>query len=249
MSGIPIPDNDWLSLNIRLDELSKNQGDLQGQVTSLKTQIQLTAEEATIIEEAEIEEEEKYDGPGNVFFIDASCSFTGEWPILYWEKLEDADMKYEIRTDVNFGKATNLILVTSADNYTVKQWKGSDGRVATFYLKALDTQNRYSREYDTITLTNVAPDMSAVTPLITSVRHGTKKDYKVNWKSYTSPSDSDGYDIHCSAESVCTISDDTKVGEVGKNTKIFVIKGLERGPDYDVRIVPTDVFGDGTPTN
>lgn len=249
MSGIPVPDNDWLSLNIRLDELSKNQGDLQGQVTSLKEKIEISAEEATIIEEAEIEEEEEYDGPGNVFFITASCSFTGEWPILYWEKLEDADMKYEIRLDVNFGNATNLIVVTSADNYTVKQWKVADGRTDIFYIKALDTQNRYSREYDTITLTNVAPDMSAETIVVTSVKHGTKKNYTVKWAAYVHPTDIDHFDIYGSAEDVCTITSDNLLATAAKAAKQKSVLGLSSAVIYDFRIVPADVFGDGTPSN
>jgi hypothetical protein len=82
VSGIPIPEQDWLALNIRLDELSKGQKDLHGQIVSLKSQLEPAPMEATVIEETTIEEEEAYDGPSNVFFISASCNFTGEWPFF-----------------------------------------------------------------------------------------------------------------------------------------------------------------------
>jgi hypothetical protein len=246
VSGIPIPEQDWLALNIRLDELSKGQKDLHGQIVSLKSQLEPAPMEATVIEETTIEEEEAYDGPSNVFFISASCNFTGEWPVLYWEKLEDADMKYEIRLDANFGNATNLIVVTSADNYTVKQWKVADGRTDIFYIKALDTQGRYSRDYDTITLTNVAPTMSSFSPTVSISK--VSRTALVSWSAWTgfTATDLDGFKVYRSTEAVCTISDDNLVDKAAKTKKSMSVGHLSKGITYDFRVVPCDVFGDGS---
>ncbi len=243
MRGIPVPENDWNALNIRLDEIAGMQKILQTQVTDVKSKIQTISVQETVIEESVLPEEQIYDGPGNVFFISSSCSFTGKWPILYWEKLDDPDMKYEIRTDLNFGEATSLIDVVNADNYTVNKWKSSDGAVGIFYIKALDIQNRYSKEEDSITLTNIPPDMTAITPIITNVFHGSKKDLKVQWKAYSEPTDLAGYYIFLSASTTCPVDDAYWVDTKAAGTKTTILKGLERNPDYDVRILAFDVFG------
>lgn len=202
MKGIPIPENDWLSLNIRLDQIEKMMGTIDTRITNVSKMVspELEAESVTIDippgvqepEEPEVPEEEIVVEPGNVTFDSTNSVFTGEHPELVWHQLPDSGYDYEIRKDVNFGvKDSNLVTIeTDTDNFTVKKWKPADGASATFYIKSRNSDKVYSKNYRSITLTNPVPGtVGSVTLTVT------KRSHVIAWTKL-SETDIDGYNIY-----------------------------------------------------
>jgi hypothetical protein len=196
----------------------------------------------------------KTDYPTDVVFDDVNSNFDGEYPVIEWSEITDADLQgVELRYGASWAEGTKIDLFSKK---TTKfkwikykaEYGSSGGRVVTVWGKALDNYGNYSLAEDSITLINPAEDMSGITITVKSVRHGTKKNYTIGWASYSLPPDHDHCDVYGSAEATCTITDANKLipGVKGKSASII---GLPAGIVYDWRVVGADVFGDGTPTN
>jgi hypothetical protein len=119
----------------------------------------------------------------------------------------------------------------------------------TVWIAARDYSKNYSLTPDSYALSNVAPDMSAITPHISAVKHGRKKTCDVNWKSYTQPEDIEGFNVYASATSPAALTAENLKATVGKGVKHKTIPGLSAAIKYDWRIEPIDTFGIGTATN
>jgi len=92
-------------------------------------------------------------------FVDAACSFTDR-VVLNWSPIPDTDLgNYELRTDTNWGNATNRLYLGKGTSF----WMQATAASYTVYLKSIDTSGNYSTTFATKTLTNGAPTAPSVT--------------------------------------------------------------------------------------
>jgi hypothetical protein len=190
--------------------------------------------------------------PPNVAIDEANCNFTGPYPVMKWTlPSSETDIEgYELRYGASWAAGTIIeTLPPKTDNFKWVNYPIANGRNVTVWIAARDYSKNYSLTPDSYALSNVAPDMSGTTITASGVKHGKKKDVTIRWKAYTEPEDIDHYDIYGSPEAVCTITDSNLKATVGKGTKHKVIKGLVGSIHYDWRVMPSDIFGDGTASN
>ena len=92
-------------------------------------------------------------------FVTATCTFTDR-VVLNWAAIADTDLgNYELRTDLNWGNATNRLYLGKGTSF----WMQAAAASYTVYLKTIDTSGNYSLNYVTKTLTNGAPTAPSVT--------------------------------------------------------------------------------------
>ncbi len=92
--------------------------------------------------------------------FNATTSTFTDRVVLNWNPIADKDLgNYEVRTDLNWGNATNRVYLGKATSF----WMQAAAASYTFYLKSIDTSGNYSSTYDSITLTNGAPTAPTVT--------------------------------------------------------------------------------------
>lgn len=98
--------------------------------------------------------------PSDVSFNDANSTFYLEI-YLEWLPVADSDLAYyEVRTDTNWGNATNLVYQGKGTAYVMANPAAT---TYTFYIKARDLSDNYSNAADTITLTKADPVLGAIT--------------------------------------------------------------------------------------
>lgn len=95
------------------------------------------------------------------------------------------------------------------------------------------------------TWTPSLPTMSGYSPTVTAIKQG--KQLLVDWSDWSGfgASNVKDYEVYCSTEGTCTITDANRVtkGVRGSN---YTIKGVSRGVTYDVRVRPMGFTGAGT---
>lgn len=131
----------------------------------------------------------KTDPPSDVSFNDANSTFYLE-VYLEWLPVSDSDLAYyEVRTDTNWGNATNMVYQGKGTAYIMANPAAAS---YTFYIKARDLSDNYSDNADTITLTKADPVLGAVTVDFTgrdcllTWEHTEDKDFiKYNIKVYS----------------------------------------------------------------
>ncbi len=97
--------------------------------------------------------------PTTPAFVDAVCTFADR-VVLNWSPIADTDLgNYELRTDLNWGNATNRLYLGKGTSF----WMQAAAASYTVYLKSIDTSWNYSLTYATKTLTNGAPTAPIVT--------------------------------------------------------------------------------------
>lgn len=102
----------------------------------------------------------KTDPPSDVEFNDINCTFYQE-VYLEWLPVTDADLAfYEVRTDTNWGNATNLVYQGKGTAYIMANPALTS---YTFYIKARDLSDNYSDTADSLALTKADPVLGAIT--------------------------------------------------------------------------------------
>lgn len=97
--------------------------------------------------------------PSDVSFNDINCTFYSKVN-LEWLPITDADLAYyELRTDTNWGNATNRVFVGKTTNYIEMNPAASS---ITYYIKARDLSDNYSDNADSITMTKSAPVLGTI---------------------------------------------------------------------------------------
>lgn len=103
----------------------------------------------------------KTSAPTAPTFDDTASKFTDQC-YLYWNPIADNDLgNYELRTDTNWGNATNRLYLGKGTHFIYNPLDYGGGASQTFYLKSVDTSGNYSAAYDTLALTNGAPTTPA----------------------------------------------------------------------------------------
>lgn len=98
--------------------------------------------------------------PSDVSFNDANSTFYLEI-YLEWLPVADSDLAYyEVRTDTNWGNATNLVYQGKGTAYIMANPALT---TYTFYIKARDLSDNYSDNADSITLTKADPVLGSIT--------------------------------------------------------------------------------------
>nr|DAR57087.1 MAG TPA: tail protein [Caudoviricetes sp.] len=98
--------------------------------------------------------------PSDVQFNDINCTYYSKIN-LEWLPVTDTDLAgYELRTDTNWGNATNRVFIGKATAYVVMN---PAAKSMTFYIKALDLSGNYSTNADSITMTKSDPVLGTVT--------------------------------------------------------------------------------------
>ncbi|MCL5884898.1 MAG: host specificity factor TipJ family phage tail protein [Deltaproteobacteria bacterium] len=150
-------------------------------------------------------------------FIDALCFYTDKIQLV-WQAISDPLLGFfEVRTDLNWGNATNMIYQGKGTSFTYKP----SSATITFYLKSHDTFSNYSTGYDSITLTHVVPVpvFVSITGLFAAVR--------VEWQTINDES----YDVvEVWRNSVNARSTATKAGEIHSN--VFIDSNRAIGATY-----------------
>ena len=97
--------------------------------------------------------------PSDPTFDDSRSSFPVDRCFIYWNAIDDVDADlYEVRTDLNWGNATNRVYLGKSTECIYLAPSASQ----TFYLKSVDAYGNYSVNYDTLVLTNGIPSAFTV---------------------------------------------------------------------------------------
>jgi hypothetical protein len=115
-------------------------------------------------------------------FIDARCTYTDKIQLEWLAIVSTLLGYYELRTDLNWGNATNMVYQGKATSYTMKP----TGASYTFYLKSHDTFGNYSANYDSITLS-----MTVAAPIFVSINGASFGRVRIEWE----PMNDESYDV------------------------------------------------------
>ena len=196
-----------------------------------------------------------FSGAGNLTFVlNAASNYNGTESRTYVIKIDGVSNQNTFTWSDTNGEAWNAVGVSitgnaqSLNNGITVDFSGTTGgqlndtytfyarRSITLWVAAQNEGNGYSANPDSITLTNLPPDMSAYNP----VGYADNKKITCDWSTFSAPEDIDSYSIYKSTETTVSIIPQNLVGSTkGKSYSIPVNKN-EQKIKYDIRLVPYD---------